>query len=283
MPRFFENLQASRKPRALAEPTCGQCGYCVRGIAGLICPECGADLREVGIVPPGGRAPNPANRLAILWTIALPLPAMLITWILLMTVLPYSQTLKTNRTIFLQAPTLNSTITVLGIQRLWQPVLLRQNPAFVEHVRLFDQQHGILNLNLKTGAYNYQKSNGVQVSSSSGFSGKVLADWLITSAGITLNVVPNPGDPRIRVLCDAAVAAINEIPQGTAGKFTPLLDPSGQQMGIAHPGYNFVVHDEPHKAVIVSLCLLWIAVWLYGVRVIYHRPDAATSPTPLPA
>ncbi len=30
-------------------PACGRCGYPARGISGLNCPECGADLREVGI------------------------------------------------------------------------------------------------------------------------------------------------------------------------------------------------------------------------------------------
>jgi hypothetical protein len=34
---------------AAADPRCGQCGYIVRGIASLTCPECGSDLREVGI------------------------------------------------------------------------------------------------------------------------------------------------------------------------------------------------------------------------------------------
>ena len=31
--------------------TCGKCGYMVKGLSVLDCPECGADLREVGIVP----------------------------------------------------------------------------------------------------------------------------------------------------------------------------------------------------------------------------------------
>jgi len=29
--------------------SCGGCGYAVRGLEGLNCPECGADLRQVGI------------------------------------------------------------------------------------------------------------------------------------------------------------------------------------------------------------------------------------------
>lgn len=31
------------------EMSCGGCGYAVRGLPGLNCPECGADLRAVGI------------------------------------------------------------------------------------------------------------------------------------------------------------------------------------------------------------------------------------------
>ena len=33
-------------------PHCGSCGYSTHGLAGLTCPECGSDLREVGIVVP---------------------------------------------------------------------------------------------------------------------------------------------------------------------------------------------------------------------------------------
>jgi hypothetical protein len=31
---------------------CGRCQYNVRGLTTFLCPECGADLREVGILPP---------------------------------------------------------------------------------------------------------------------------------------------------------------------------------------------------------------------------------------
>jgi rRNA maturation endonuclease Nob1 len=36
--------------RALApEPRCGACGYIVKGLPGRVCPECGSDLRVVGV------------------------------------------------------------------------------------------------------------------------------------------------------------------------------------------------------------------------------------------
>jgi hypothetical protein len=34
------------------EPSCGSCGYPVRGLGTFACPECGRDLREAGIVTP---------------------------------------------------------------------------------------------------------------------------------------------------------------------------------------------------------------------------------------
>ena len=52
------------------EPSCGRCGYATRGLSELICPECGADLREVGIRKPGeGRAAFAGCLMPLLTTI----------------------------------------------------------------------------------------------------------------------------------------------------------------------------------------------------------------------
>ena len=37
----------------VAEPSCRACGYAVKGLPSFTCPECGSDLREVGIDTPG--------------------------------------------------------------------------------------------------------------------------------------------------------------------------------------------------------------------------------------
>lgn len=53
------------------QPVCGKCRYPAAGIAILRCPECGGDLREVGILTPAmmmRRAPGPGTRLAA-WTL----------------------------------------------------------------------------------------------------------------------------------------------------------------------------------------------------------------------
>ena len=41
--------QSMVKPKAM-EPVCGKCGYIVRGLPSNICPECGSDLEQVGII-----------------------------------------------------------------------------------------------------------------------------------------------------------------------------------------------------------------------------------------
>jgi class 3 adenylate cyclase len=38
-----------RRRRGATQPTCGHCGYDVQGLPTFICPECGSDLRRVGI------------------------------------------------------------------------------------------------------------------------------------------------------------------------------------------------------------------------------------------
>src|SRR5437868_14823886 len=70
----------SRNGRISADPRCGKCGYIVRGIATLTCPECGSDLREVGIDTGKASAPSwvAIPVLAILWSIALWLVVMML-------------------------------------------------------------------------------------------------------------------------------------------------------------------------------------------------------------
>src|SRR5882757_2082183 len=45
---MFWVRRRGRVPRSV-ESTCGHCGYAVTGLPTFVCPECGSDLREVGI------------------------------------------------------------------------------------------------------------------------------------------------------------------------------------------------------------------------------------------
>jgi hypothetical protein len=50
---FLVFLAMRNRGTAPSEPSCGKCGYLVKGLTGLTCPECGSDLREVGITSLG--------------------------------------------------------------------------------------------------------------------------------------------------------------------------------------------------------------------------------------
>jgi class 3 adenylate cyclase/predicted RNA-binding Zn-ribbon protein involved in translation (DUF1610 family) len=65
-----------RSEHRAADPTCGHCGYIVTGLTTFVCPECGSDLREVGIVRGSSDRPRrpwpPVAKLALkllAWTL----------------------------------------------------------------------------------------------------------------------------------------------------------------------------------------------------------------------
>jgi hypothetical protein len=57
-----------------SEPTCGNCGYLVKGLPSYTCPECGGNLGEVGVHFGNQWRTHPLTRI-ILWTFVLLVPA----------------------------------------------------------------------------------------------------------------------------------------------------------------------------------------------------------------
>jgi len=68
-----------RKARYPHGPACRRCGYAVRGLKSLTCPECGADLRGDGVLATGASRPMPMWMWASLFTPALAYPAVLVS------------------------------------------------------------------------------------------------------------------------------------------------------------------------------------------------------------
>ena len=55
-----------RRRAKAGEPKCGKCGYAVAGLPSFTCPECGSDLRSVGIVAQKPAVTRPALRLYLM-------------------------------------------------------------------------------------------------------------------------------------------------------------------------------------------------------------------------
>jgi len=68
---------------------CGGCGYNVQGLSQLNCPECGADLRDVGIVTPQQRRRVGPIMGVVLWSVVQLLPGLVISVILMGVAVPH--------------------------------------------------------------------------------------------------------------------------------------------------------------------------------------------------
>lgn len=68
-----------RYPR-VRQSSCGKCRYSVAGLTVMTCPECGSDLRTVGILTPGRHGPISAGLWITVWTLMLPIAATIMSW-----------------------------------------------------------------------------------------------------------------------------------------------------------------------------------------------------------
>lgn len=63
----------------VTEPSCGACGYPVRGLKVNRCPECGGDFKQVGVTRPGKPRPIGAIDWCAIWTVFLWIGSSIVT------------------------------------------------------------------------------------------------------------------------------------------------------------------------------------------------------------
>ena len=252
-----------------SEPVCGHCGYCVRGISQLICPECGSDLREVGIVAPNARRSDSPICLGNLVDPAAsrrgfsPLSAASGHGP------PVRRAAKEHQANCLPAPYLNITLDLDAEGWPWQPAIIGAAPFHPDRFTLSNHPLTIfLEAHVASGNYHYWSTSGTRLFQTSGFNATAIASWLAVS-GV------NAGDPNVRALCDQIFKIIMQMHQGTGWASTPLLDANGTQVGVAKPSTNWVVHDQPHPFLIMALYLFWLIVYCVGLAKILRNERAA--------
>jgi hypothetical protein len=87
----------------------------------------------------------------------------------------------------------------------------------------------------------------------------------------------NTTDPQVRTVCDQIFRLITQMHQAPASAAVPILDASGNQVGIAKAASSWVVHDEPHPLLIAALGLFWVIVYLCGLVILLRRRRVAVS------
>ncbi len=245
------------------EPVCGKCGYLVKGLTTFTCPECGSDLREVGIVTSGMRTPLSPLARAIIWTIVLPLPALLLSGLIVVLVPPIHKVTETRayKPSSGAYPEITLTSTGKGPQYGSVPVQrltfqLKPNPGTASPANA-----GELIVDPANLGYQYLRRDGQIVKEPSGLDADVILAWMAT-AGIQK-------DSAIQTQAGELLREASTFRFGTAGAPMSSLTCTRQSTSM---------QSSPPLWLTVALLTFWPAVWLLGLGRILHR-----KPTPSPA
>ncbi len=249
------------------EAVCGRCGYIVRGLPSFTCPECGSDLRQVGIRTAGQPRPLGPWTRAALWTLILPVPATIISVLLVFTVLPTSHHRTDTLNLQMAGSPSGPLVRLRAEGRGLGPPPRSGTSPLVPLQRLTMTLGGAqaggapLEIDLRTMGYKCQPASGDVLEQSSGLDASVLRAWL-TSAGVDTN--------------DAAVqAALPEL-------FTVVQNAAGGKLARG-PGGTWQdagagTGTRTGSAGGVPLLGFWALIWLIGLWFCFRRRHA---PAPL--
>ena len=259
--------------KAVTQPACGNCGYFVRGIATFTCPECGQDLREVGIVTPSthakGWSSDPVLR-AALWTLLLPIPATILTVAAYDSPLtPRVQYATLQRTITGEAEPFRGTIQLQqsDVVEYWPLV---QSPPPVNRSRMTLHVQGtmaVLQVHLPTNSCELYGP----VSSWQGlgpFDRSAVLKWL-ERAGYDVEK-----DARLAPVAQAIVDAVHETPNINPQVALFGQDENGAALVVAQPVVNSG-GSQPVDWAPLPYLGFWLLVWVLGLILIFRRRGGA--------
>ena len=246
---------------------CGKCGYSVRGLTTFTCPECGSDLREVGIYSPMmrqkvGGVPSTIAAKVTVWSVMILVIGILVSILIhsfcLPTVYSGSQTyglVRPSSGLYKQVDFHSH-----GYHLNW-PYQQPKRSLILEVIDITltasDAKQIEMQVTIDQLGYTYTNAEGRRVQDAAGLDGEVVLDWM-RSAGIDAN------DPKLaaeaaeiaRVAKDATHASMNAVRQSVFSGRTG--------------GRSSTYGAKPKIAAPISV-FFWLTVWLIGVRRIFQR------------
>src|SRR3954468_774378 len=169
----FWAIRLARAPAAApgAEPQaprCGRCNYIVRGVPSFTCPECGSDLREVGILTSRVTRPIGPGSIIAMWTLLLLLLAIPLTF--LVRTLPLWRNYTMQRFVFVQDPKLNTTVLLSGTRTgFGLPTKAAYKPdTLTLHLQIGPSRSDLV-VDPATGGYQFTDAKGAFVSRPTGY------------------------------------------------------------------------------------------------------------------
>jgi hypothetical protein len=275
-------IRSTRRGRTqLTGPVCGSCGYRVVGLANMTCPECGSDLRRVGILT----ASTPSNTAravfgSIVFTLVVCFVGLCVS-AAIAAVLPVEHSdseqvqLKTPDSGAYQGVILSSA----GASFIGKPSGLPVRIDLTSNLGGGSAATSWL-LARPDGGYEYVAAGLPRVVRPDGFGSAAVLEWM-KAAGIDVNarsVAREAG--RIAgetLLINRNTRRALAIDNQNGGGFTR----SGGGEGAPFSTYVYTQRadgDSPHWPAVVVL-LMWIALWAFGMRYLSRRwrPLPATS------
>jgi hypothetical protein len=259
-------LFIKRRRPAQQEPSCGQCGYVVTGLPTFICPECGSDLREVGIVTT--QSPRALSPLAkgIIWTIAFPLPALLLG--ALITALGPHQLVESRSCVVSPNSGAYTQIALDCTAKGPSSASLRTETLVLRLTTLSTpsgpSKTSELTVDPANFGYRYVGKDGQPVTASTGFDAHVILDWM-EAVGI-----------------DGGNAAVQTETTELFAQANAMGAPSGGNVPM--PSFNTLknsmhgTYGSPLWWTITQL-ILWPLIWLLGLwRFARKKPPASPAP-----
>ncbi|NJN62364.1 MAG: hypothetical protein HC795_13285 [Coleofasciculaceae cyanobacterium RL_1_1] len=236
-----------RQPRVKVA-SCGKCRYAVEGLTVMTCPECGSDLREVGILTPRGRKPfGPAIWIS-LWTLVLPVPAMIIT-ALVNESLPKQWTNRVDLMLQTTSPGFTEAHVVLLGNGVSSPDTFER--ATIKLKRQNVSIGSPIEVNLDRNAKSTNDDGWIR---GDDVTAAKLVSWMAATTEMPASEFEDDGDELLTAIADTM--------QGrgitAAGAFNGVSIRSARSM------------REPKWFVPVAL-VFWIAVWIGGIVLIVRR------------
>jgi hypothetical protein len=277
-------------------PVCGACGYSALGLASTTCPECGSDLRAVGVLTP--HVPSQGAGLvanALLFTLLLGFIAGVITTGLL-ALLPVRQTYE--RQVRLVSPQSKAYQEVVfrthgtgwGPNRLVLPVEIElvpfaggsnpipsatPQPVATQPAPVQPTQPQRMTVR-PDGGYQYAAPGAAPVTRPGGFGAAAVLDWMkalgfdTTQPALSEEAARIAGEARLtarRARRTTAGGGLSRFSSSSSGG-----DPGGQFGSI---NSRERADHIPPMAAVVGFVLFWVAVWACGIRYLARRGSPA--------
>jgi len=262
-------LLLRRGKAGVTQPACGKCGYAVAGLPTFTCPECGSDLRAVGIVMP--KSDHGLRRVAwaVLWTILLPLPMLLIARLGLQVGLPM---VGTNAdTVTLTAPTSGAyqsvTIAASGSGPVRSTSRAGTVPVQTVTLQLLGIREEASPLTLDAGTLTSRWTPSQGPSRQGPLTTQVLGEWM-ASVGV------DPNDAEVQQEIGHLVGLIRSAASGS-----PLSGDTGGMFRHVNQSSNSSATPAPSaKAIVLLFFVFWFVLWVAGLWRCLRRK---TAPPPV--